>query len=144
VNAYVFDYGEEFVACCACPVTPNGLQSYSVKNDLISNQLFTKSTPTSVVIKLVATAYNGGCNPLTVATQTLVNGMAAWGTTLHANGGLGRDGTGYSLTEKPFAQSSLSAGELERLSYWCGVTAGGSGGGICANCRAGGLGAATH
>src|ERR1035438_7592783 len=39
VNAYVFDYAEEFVACCTCPVTPNGLQSYSVKNDLISNPL---------------------------------------------------------------------------------------------------------
>jgi hypothetical protein len=145
VNVYVFDYTEEFVACCACPVTPNGLQSYSVKNDLNNSILFFYS-PKSVVVKLVATRYSAGCgfgSLTSLSPAALVPGMAAWGTTLHANGGL-EHGSAYSLTEKPFAQSSLSAGELERLSYWCGVTAGGSGGGLCANCRAGGLGAAAH
>jgi hypothetical protein len=143
VNAYVFDYGEEFLECCACPVTPNGLQSYSVKNDLIANQLFTKSTPTSVVIKLVATRYSAGCGFGSLTSLTpgaLVPGMVAWGTTLHANTSAAA-GT-YALTETAFTPATPNTFELDRLNYWCGVTAGGSGGGLCANCRNGGLGAA--
>ena len=54
VNTYVFDPQEEEIGCCACLVTPNGLNSLSVKSDLISNNL-TPAVPTSVVIKLVAT-----------------------------------------------------------------------------------------
>ena len=50
---YVFDPQEEEIGCCACLVTPNGLNSLSVKSDLISNNL-TPAVPTSVVIKLVA------------------------------------------------------------------------------------------
>ena len=55
VNTYVFDPQEEEIGCCACLVTPNGLQSLSVKSDLISNTL-TPSVPNSIVIKLVASA----------------------------------------------------------------------------------------
>src|ERR1700744_5947325 len=51
-NVYVFDPAEEEIACCSCLVTPNGLNSFSVKNSLISNTL-TPAVPTSVVIKLV-------------------------------------------------------------------------------------------
>jgi hypothetical protein len=139
VNAYVFDFEEEFVACCACPVTPNGLQSYSVKNDLISNPLFIRSTPTSVVIKLIATRYAGGCNPVTApAAANLVPGMLAWGTTLHANTSASA-GT-YALTETAFTPATPNVNELDRLTYLCGITAAGSGGGLCANCRNGGLG----
>ena len=75
VNTYVFDPQEEEIGCCACLVTPNGLNSLSVKSDLISNNL-TPAVPTSVVIKLLAstpTPATGGaltvCNPAIVATQ---------------------------------------------------------------------------
>ena len=74
VNTYVFDPQEEEIGCCACLVTPNGLNSLSVKSDLISNNL-TPAVPTSVVIKLLAstpTRSTGGaltvCNPAIVAT----------------------------------------------------------------------------
>src|SRR5271157_4977073 len=53
VNVYTFDPAEEEIACCACLVTPNGLNALSVKSDLASNPL-TPAIPTSVVIKLVA------------------------------------------------------------------------------------------
>src|ERR1044072_3166270 len=35
VNAYTYDPSEELVSCCSCPVTPNGLASLSVKQDLV-------------------------------------------------------------------------------------------------------------
>src|ERR1700688_2263687 len=64
VNVYTYDPSEELVSCCACPVTPNGLNSLSVKQDLVSNTL-TPGVPGSVVIKLVATPQTTGvlCNP---------------------------------------------------------------------------------
>ena len=55
VNAYTFDPAEELISCCACPVTPNGLNSLSARNDLISNTL-TPGVPTSITVKLVSSA----------------------------------------------------------------------------------------
>jgi hypothetical protein len=141
-NVYVFDPSEEVVSCCSCPVTPNGLVSLSAQGDLISNPL-TRGTPTSVVIKLLATVPVGGSctnSALLAGTPTLAPGMAAWGTTLHANTSAAA-GT-YAVTETAFTPSTLSAGELARLAYTCGIVANqGSGFGVCASCRLGGLAA---
>src|SRR5436305_9739699 len=46
-NVYVYDPAEEVVACCSCPVTPNGLVSLSARSDLIVNPL-TRGNPTSI------------------------------------------------------------------------------------------------
>jgi hypothetical protein len=141
VNVYAFDPREEIVSCCSCPVTPNGLVSLSAQRDLISNPLF-PFVPTSIVIKLVATAPVGGrCSgsALLAGTPVLVNGMLAWGTTLHANTSAA-PGT-YAVTETRFSNATLSAGEQARLAYSCGIVANqGSGFGVCASCRLGGLG----
>src|SRR6202035_1017743 len=87
VNTYVFDPQEEEIGCCAWLVTPNGLNSLSVKSDLISNNL-TPAVPTSVVIKLLGstpgTDTNGNftvCNPATVVAAGalgLTRGLVAW------------------------------------------------------------------
>jgi hypothetical protein len=141
-NVYVYDPSEAIVSCCSCPVTPNGLVSLSAKNDLINNPL-TRGTPTSIVIKLVATMPLGGtCNnsALLAGNPTPVSGMAAWGTALHAASSA--PGT-YAVTESAFTPAGLSAGELARLAYGCGAIANvGSGFGVCNSCRPGGLGAA--
>ena len=152
VNVYVYDPSEEVVSCCSCPLTPNGLISLSAQNDLINNPL-TRGNPTSIVIKLLATVPVGGsCNnsALLAGGPTVAPGMAAWGTTIHANSTSGpmiaaaADGTN-SVTETAFTPASLSAGELARLAYGCGVVANvGSGFGICNSCRLGGLGAANQ
>jgi hypothetical protein len=141
VNVYVFDSSEETVSCCSCPVTPNGLVSLSVQKDLISNPLF-PFTPTSVVIKLLATTpVSGSCaNSALLANAQLSLGLAAWDATLHTIFN-GVDSSPLGVTEKPFTEAILSPGEFTRLAYSCGVAVGqGSGGGICASCRVGGLG----
>lgn len=144
-NVYVFTPDEEIVSCCSCPVTPNGLVSLSAKNDLISNPL-TRGTPTSIVIKLVATApVNNSCNnsAAAIATERPVVGMVAWGTTLHQNTSAA-SGT-YGLTETAFTPATLTAGEINRLSGTCSFVASfGSGFGVCNSCRLGGLGSATN
>jgi hypothetical protein len=145
-NIYTFSPDEQMVSCCSCPVTPNGIINVGVNRSLVVNPL-TPATPSSVVVKLLATVPVGGaCNA--AAPGPLAVGMRAWGTTLHAN----PSGGGYSTTETPFAPVTLSGapgggpfagiGELTRLTALCTfIQANGSGFGICRDCRLGALGA---
>jgi hypothetical protein len=143
-NVYAYNADEQVVSCCSCPVTPNGLVSLSCKNDIASNPLTGGATgaPTAVVVKVVATAPAGGsCNnsALLAGTPTLVPGLVIWGTHLHSNTSAAA-GT-YGLTETTFVPATLTAAEQARLAYGCNVVANvGSGFGVCASCRLGGLG----
>ena len=142
VNVYTFDPAEELISCCACPVTPNGLNSLSARNDLISNTL-TPGVPTSITVKLLSSLPLPGntCNPSTPNTANLVRGMRAWATSLHLNTS-GSPAVGYQLTETEFSKAELSFTELTKLTGFCGfIQANGSGFGICKSCRFGALGA---
>src|SRR5271157_5258204 len=136
INLYTFDPQEELIACCTCNVTPNGLQSVSVKS-LISNPL-TPAIPTAVVIKAVAST--GTCNASVVTAGA--HGLLAWGTTLHQN--TSTAAPSYSVTETPFSLANLTIAELTHITSTCGfIQADGSGFGICGGCPANGLGAGT-
>ena len=132
-NVYVFSPDEQLISCCCCPITPDGLASLSVQNDLISNTL-TPGVPTSVVVKVVATLAPAG---------TLTDGLGAWGTSLHALPVTpGTPATTFGTTETTFTPATLSAAELTRITTLCGlIQTNGSGFGICKSCRLGGLGA---
>jgi|ERR1017187_5229330 hypothetical protein len=133
-NVYTFDPAEELVSCCTCNVTPNGLQSISVRGSLTSNPL-TPAIPTSVVVKLIAST--GACNAS--AVTNVAHGLQAWGTTIHA---LPTTPVSYGVTETQFAYSDLTAAELAHVTTFCGfIQANGSGFGICSGCSTGGLGA---
>jgi hypothetical protein len=143
VNVYAFSPDEQLISCCSCFITPNGVADLGVNRDLTIKTL-TGVVPTSVVVKLLATLAGPGgtggassCNnsAATVTTATIVGGMAAWGTTLHAQGG------GFATTETPFTPATLSAGELASIGGRCASILGnGSGFGVCISCRAGALG----
>jgi hypothetical protein len=136
-NVYTFSPDEQLISCCSCVVTPNALVSLSANSDLVSNTL-TPAHPTSIVVKLVATA-GTACNASNVPVANLAGGMRAWGTTLHA---APTTPVSYQVTETEFSQAGLSAGELARITSFCGfIQANGSGFGICRSCRLGGLGA---
>jgi hypothetical protein len=139
INVYTFDPSEEMIACCACPVTPDGLRSLSAKQDLVINTL-TPGVPGSIVIKLLAnTPIAGVCNAGTVTAANLEPGMRAWSTALHLN----TTTNAYELTENVFQDAVLSVTELAKLSSFCGfIQANGSTFGICRSCRFGGLGGA--
>ena len=138
-NVYTFSPDEQLISCCSCVVTPNALVSLSANSDLVSNTL-TPAHPTSIVVKLVATA-GTACNASNLAVANLASGMRAWGTKLHA---LPTTPVSHGVTEVEFSQAPLSIEELTRLSSVCGfIQANGSGFGICRSCRLGGLGAAS-
>jgi hypothetical protein len=143
VNVYTFDPAEELISCCACPVTPNGLNSLSARNDLISNTL-TPGVPTSITVKLLSSLPLPGntCNPSSPNAANLVRGMRAWATTLHQNTAVAGATPTYQLTETEFSKVELSATELAKLTSFCAfIQANGSGFGICKSCRSGALGA---
>jgi hypothetical protein len=143
VNVYAFDSVEEMVSCCSCNITPDQTKNLTVQRDILSNTA-TGVVPTSLTIKLLATlAGTGGSSTsctnaaASVNTATIVAGMAAWGTTLHATPVTGT----YATTETAFTPATLSAGELAHLANTCSNIIGNlSGFGICASCRNGSLG----
>jgi hypothetical protein len=170
-NVYVFDPQEEEIGCCACLITPNGLNSLSAKADLISNNL-TPAVPTSIVIKLVASepaqdatlAYNT-CNPSKVNSTpatvpypnpnagvpqgagSLAAGLRAWGSTLEPSVTPGTFSTvGITYLNNLFLATPAGAvfdEELTQLTTICNfIQANGTGFGICKSCRLGALGGA--
>ena len=142
VNVYAFSPDEQLVSCCSCLITPNGLASLSVNNDLIASTL-TGTRPNSIVVKLVTT----GAGPTFTGTACtnsaaqagsaafpITSGLDAFGTTLH------QANTGFATTETPFGVASLSAAELASINGRCtNILGNGSTFGVCRSCRNGGL-----
>ena len=156
VNVYAFSPDEQLISCCSCLITPNGLVSLSVNQDLVSNTL-TGVRPNSVVIKLVNTlaGVGGAGGGATACTNSaalagtagsfpIVSGMLAWGTTVHA----GATG-GFATTETAFIPATLTGSvavpfpagsELASITGRCtNIIGNGSTFGICRSCRTGGL-----
>ena len=155
VNVYTPDAcGRRNQACCACLVTPNGLNALSAKADLVSNPL-TPAIPTSIVVKLLSsepgidkTGAFTLCNPSTIGAGVanvpyypgpalpavdsnagffVPNGMLAWGSTLEPAAIPGV----YSPVNVAFLTGSLSKSEFSALTSTCNFIQGdGSGFGI--------------
>ena len=148
-NVYAYSPDEQLVSCCSCNVTPNALNSLSVKADLATNTL-TPMIPSSLVIKVLATAGGTLCTSSTAAlagtgANVLVQGLLAWGTTIHLLPVAGGTVAGtYGVTETAFSNATLSGAELARMTTLCTfIRANGSGFGICKSCKMGGLGASS-
>ena len=149
VNVYAFSPDEQLISCCSCLITPNGLASLSVNGDLVSNTL-TGVRPNSVVVKLVSTLAGGtggaagaSCtNSAALAGAagsafTIVPGMLAWGTTIHAAPVAGT----FAVTETAFSNATLSEQERASITNRCiNIIGNGSTFGQCRSCRVGGLG----
>jgi Ice-binding-like len=143
VNVYAFSPDEQLVSCCSCLLTPNQVSTLGVNADLLYKTL-TGAPVTSTAIKLVSTLAGDGSGTsctnsaakLLDTTTTIVPGMLAWGTTLHAQG------AAFVTTEAPFLPATLSAGEKASISGRCAAIIGnGSTYGICKSCVAGAQGA---
>jgi hypothetical protein len=109
---YVFDSDQELTECCDCEITPDGLLTLSINNDLTSNPL-TGHLLTRGVIKILGAAPSGKVAP----------GLRAWATHIQANG---------ATTETAFSDATLSADEFNQLNQQCSsVIKEGSGTGRC-------------
>ncbi|HUI81918.1 MAG TPA: hypothetical protein VLY24_28550 [Bryobacteraceae bacterium] len=134
-NVYVFAEDQQLIACCTCQLTPNHLQTLSAQKDLISNTL-TPGVPLGITTLLVASEGNSGTCDAS-KPGTLLDGLRAWGTTLHA-----APGGAYAVTETPFSIVSFNPTEVARMQQLCGfIEANGSAYGICNSCKTGAAGA---
>ena len=118
---YVFEPDQQLAECCGCTITPDGLLTLSVDFALTSNSL-TGATLTNGAIKIVSSIGNPSCNPTNLAPAA---GIRAWITHI-------QDFPLDRLTETPFSDATLSAGELSNLAAECKILqTEGSGAGIC-------------
>lgn len=120
-DIYVFNSTQELEECCSCALTPDGLRTLSLENDLIYNTL-TGGSFFSGVIKILSAAPTAGACPLPTKPVPAA-GVRAWATHVQAN---------TSLTEAEFSDAGLSAAELSRLGEQCrAIQEVGSGSGVC-------------
>jgi len=131
-NIYVFDANQEMISCCSCRITPNGLLTLSIGNNLTGNPV-TSVVPVNGDVKIVSTAAIGltGCTPLTY-NGGILDSVAGFGTHLQTSGGA-IPCTYISETNIPSA--ALGAAELVFLPQACQFARYlGSGKGVC-NCN---------
>jgi|ERR1035438_3459376 hypothetical protein len=117
-SIYVFDDSEELTQCCSCAVTPDGLLSESVKNNLTNHSL-RGVTPSRGVIKVISSSREADAST-GFAANTPTPGLRGWAT--HIQSSANRFPTGpepYSQTETQFADSNLTAGEQSMLQQLC-------------------------
>lgn len=154
-NVYAFSPDEQLVSCCSCLITPNGLVSLSVDNDLLSNTL-TGIIPSSVTVTIIPTlAGPGGTGTNCTNSAALAgtpnfpfkdiaaadSGLFAWGTRLLKT----PVANSFAVTEGPFLRSFVSPLELASLTNRCtNIIGNGSSFGICRSCRVGGLRPSTN
>ena len=128
-NIYVFDANQEMVACCSCRITPNGLLTLSVANQLTQNPV-TSVVPVNGDIKIVSTAAVGsaGCTPLSY-NGGILDSVVGFGTHLQTSGG---SAVGTFITETNIPWATLSAAENGFLTQGCQFARYlGSGKGVC-------------
>ena len=119
---YVFRPDQQMAACCGCELTPDGLRTLSVNNDLTDNPLTSVAFPTGI-IKIVSSSGYPTCSP---KSPKPLAGVRAWGT--HVQKGA----TPWDLTETEFSDATLSAGELATLGPTCAsIIKEGSGAATC-------------
>jgi len=118
---YVFDSDQELTECCGCKITPDGLLTLSVYNDLTANPL-TGNYLTSGVIKILGATLSSS-----PASNTPLPGLRAWATHVHPT-----EHNTNTVTETAFSDATLSAGELKGLEQACSfIYHEGSGAGLC-------------
>lgn len=123
---YVFDDSQEMQECCSCEVTPDGLLSESVDNNLASNTL-TGRVKTHGVIKMISSSVDAaGPN----FTNTPTAGLRVWSTHIQQKN---PTAGAYFATEADAADSNLASSEktlLETLCLYVNLL-GGGGQGVC-------------
>jgi hypothetical protein len=113
---YVFDDSQEMQECCACQISPDGLLSESVNQELTANTV-TGIKPTRGVIKVIGTT---GSDPTNITG--IAHGLDGWmtqiqGTTVNLATSTWKGP--FTVTQSELIQSTLSAAELGVLDMTC-------------------------
>jgi hypothetical protein len=125
VMAYVFDQDQQMTECCGCMISPDGLRTFSLRNDFVSNPL-TGVSPVAGSVMMVPSDYSS--NPTCDASSISPSGLAVgWST--HLQSGAGNQST---TTEEPLSSTPLGSALSSSLQAQCKfIELLGSGHGTC-------------
>jgi hypothetical protein len=120
---YVFDQDQQMSECCGCMVSQDGLRTFSLNKDLLSNPLTGVPSKSGTVMLVAADqSTNTSCNASAITPAGTVIG---WSTHISQSGAL-------SSEEEPFSNSPLSATLSAAIQAQCAfVQQLGSGQGLC-------------
>jgi len=116
---YVFDDIEEMQACCGCPITPDGLRTLSVINNLTTNFGVNRANLAAGVIDVVASPLNFACpsnQPNCTPDSKAVN--------LETQGGQGCDPSGGHGSPELPGSTDNSVTPVTGLRLWMSHTEG--------------------
>jgi hypothetical protein len=126
---FVFNADQEVQACCSCLLTPDGLLTLSVNDDLTTNPL-TGVTLISGSFSIISTATVNGSCPLPTTLNPISGGVRSWST--HIEQLRFKATKRYSGTVAPSQDATLSATEESTLATDCyDIYVAGSGHGFC-------------
>jgi hypothetical protein len=128
---YVFDDSQELQDCCSCPITPDGVLSESVNNQLANFDLvLTPKLDYRGVIKIIASSTPAGGPSY---TNKLVAGLHGFAVHVQSRANQYPYGPGpYQLTETQLQDSNLISSEKTMLESLCSYAQTlGSGFGVC-------------
>jgi hypothetical protein len=113
---YVFDDSQELTECCACYVSPDGINSESVQKNLTATPL-TGKVPSRGVIKIVS---SGSPNPYFLQPIAGLHGFATHiqQSSPSAILQVGPD-PDWAITEAPLLDANLKTGEQALLQNLC-------------------------
>jgi hypothetical protein len=117
-SIYVFDDSEELTECCSCKVTPDGLLSESVRNNLTKAPI-NGPVKTRGVIKVISSSTESDVNT-GFAANTPTPGLRGWATHIQSVANATPFGPApYSQTEDELADSNLAPAEQAFLELLC-------------------------
>lgn len=123
-SIYIWRFDQELTECCSCPITPNGLLTFTVLS-ATNNPGDGGPVPTTGSISIIS---DSACDP-TAPTPT--PDLRAWATHVNLdpiNVGAG----GYDVTETEALDTPLSSGEMTEAASRCGfLRVNGTGHGRC-------------
>lgn len=110
---YVFDDSQELQECCSCFVSPDGVNSEDLNNNLLSNALTGKATPDGVIKVISSSVGDATANKPTAGLHGFATHIQR--AVPNHNGGSGA----FFVTETPLADSNLAKGEETMLELLC-------------------------
>jgi hypothetical protein len=129
---YVFNPQEEITECCSCLLTPNGLRTLSVDNDVTGNPFtgVVQETGSFSIVSTPATGPESETCQLPTTLNPASGGVRAWAT--HIDRVRLDFHDGYTESSAPSPDATLSSEEQNELALLCdAIVLDGSGHGIC-------------
>jgi hypothetical protein len=127
-DIYVWRADQELTECCACPISVNGLLTFTVAQATANPGDGTATPPVSGSIDIVADSA-AACN---ASAPTPTPTLRAWATHVNTDSIGPTTENAFDVTETAFLDASLSTGEQSEASVRCGLLQlNGSGTGVC-------------